>query len=314
VTVQSIAKFDKEQPTVITIGTFDGVHIGHRKILKKLIKNARSKNLKSTVLTFFPHPRMVLQKDNDIKLLNTIDEKVMILEELGLDYLIIHPFTKEFSRLSATEFVRDILVNSLNTKKIIIGYDHRFGRNRDANIKDLNAFGNALDFKVEEIPAQEIDDVSVSSTKVRKALEAGQMEIANKYLGYPYMLTGTVKKGKGLGRQINFPTANLHIVESYKLIPKNGVYAVQSKIDGTLVFGMMNIGFNPTVSGTEDLPSDRQESIEIHFFDFDQDLYDKKIQIDILARIRDEHKFKSVEALKNQLAKDKETSLAILNQ
>ena len=314
VTVQSIAKYDKEHPTVITIGTFDGVHIGHRKILQKLIKNTKSHNLKSTVLTFFPHPRMVLQKDNDIKLLNTIDEKVKILGELGLDYLIIHPFTKEFSRLSATEFVRDILVNSLKTKKIIIGYDHRFGRNRDANIKDLNAFGNTLDFEVEEIPAQEIDDVSVSSTKIRKALEEGQMEIANKYLGYPYMLTGTIKKGKGLGRQLYFPTANLHIEESYKLIPKNGVYVVQSKIDGKIVFGMMNIGYNPTVSKTENLPVRRQKSIEIHFFAFDQDLYGQKLQIDILARIRDEQKFESVEALKNQLAKDKETSLAILNQ
>ena len=314
ITVQSIAKYDKEHPTVITIGTFDGVHIGHRKILKKLIKNARPKNLKSTVLTFFPHPRMVLQKDNDIKLLNTIDEKVKILGELGIDYLIIHPFTKEFSRLSATEFVRDILVNSLKTKKIIIGYDHRFGRNRDANIKDLNAFGNTLDFEVEEIPAQEIDDVSVSSTKIRKALEEGQMEIANKYLGYPYMLTGTIKKGKGLGRQLYFPTANLHIEESYKLIPKNGVYVVQSKIDGKIVFGMMNIGYNPTVSETENLTVRRQKSIEIHFFDFDQDLYGQKLQIDILARIRDEQKFESVEVLKNQLTKDKETSLAILNQ
>ncbi len=314
VTVQSIAKYDKEHPTVITIGTFDGVHIGHRKILKKLIKNTKSHNLKSTVLTFFPHPRMVLQKDNGLKLLNTIDEKVKILGELGLDYLIIHPFTKEFSRLSATEFVRDILVNSLKTKKIIIGYDHRFGRNRDANIKDLNAFGNTLDFEVEEIPAQEIDDVSVSSTKIRKALEEGQMEIANKYLGYPYMLTGTVKKGKGLGRQLYFPTANLHIEESYKLIPKNGVYVIQSKIDGTIVFGMMNIGYNPTVSETENKPVSRQKSIEIHFFDFNQDLYGQKLQIDVLARIRDEQKFESVEVLKNQLTKDKETSLAILNQ
>lgn len=306
-TVQSIAKYDKVHSTVITIGTFDGVHIGHRQILKRLITNAKSGNLKSTVLTFFPHPRMVLQKDSDIKLLNTIDEKIRILETLDLDYLIIHPFTKEFSRLSATEFVRDILVNSLKTKKIIIGYDHRFGRNRDANITDLIAFGNTLDFEVEEIPAQEVDDVSVSSTKIRKALENGQIEIANKYLGYSYMLTGKVKKGKGLGRQIHFPTANLHIEESYKLIPKNGVYVVQSKIDGTVVSGMMNIGYNPTVSGDE-------RSIEVHFFDFVGDLYDRKLQIDILARIRDENKFGSVEALKNQLIKDKDTSIAILNE
>ena len=307
VTVQSISNYDKEHPTAITIGTFDGVHIGHRKILKRLIKNSKDLGLKSMVLTFFPHPRMVLQKDADLKLLNTIDEKIKILEELGLDYLIIHPFTKEFSRFSATEFVRDILVNSLRTKKIIIGYDHRFGRNRDANINDLIAFGSALDFEVEEIPAQEIDDVSVSSTKIRKALEEGNIVTANKYLGYPYMLTGLVKKGKGLGRQLNFPTANLMIKESYKLIPKNGVYVVQSIIGNSTVNGMMNIGYNPTVSGKE-------KSIEIHFFDFDEDLYDQKLQIDILGRIRDEHKFESVEALKNQLLNDKQTSLIMLSQ
>ena len=314
ITVQSIAKYDKEHPTAITIGTFDGVHIGHRKILEKLIKNAKSLNLKSTVLTFFPHPRMVLQKDSDIKLLNTIGEKIKILEGLGLDYLIIHPFTKEFSRFSATDFVRDILVNSLMTKKIIIGYDHRFGRNRDANISDLIAFGNTLDFQVEEIPAQEINDVSVSSTKIRKALEEGDLETANKYLGYPYMLTGVVRKGKGLGRQLNFPTANLFIEESYKLIPKNGVYVIQAQIHNETVSGMMNIGYNPTVAGTEILPPGRKESIEIHFFNFDQDLYDQEIQVDILVRIRDEQKFKSVKALKNQLEKDKVTSLVILNQ
>ena len=250
---------------------------------------------------------MVLQKDTEIKLLNTIDEKMMILERLELDYLIIHPFTKTFSRLSATEFVRDILVNALRVKKIIIGYDHRFGRNRDANINDLIAFGNAFDFEVDEIPAQEVDEVSVSSTKIRKALEEGDIEIANAYLGYPYMLTGEVKKGKGLGRTLDFPTANLFIKETYKLIPKSGVYVVQANINGKMVFGMMNIGYNPTVSGTT-------KSIEIHFFDFNADLYDQRIQVDILARIRDEHKFESITALRNQLKKDKATSLSILNK
>lgn len=307
VTVQSITNYDKEHPTAITIGTFDGVHIGHQKILRRLIKNAELLDLKSTVLTFFPHPRMVLQKDADIKLLNTVDEKSKILESLGLDYLIIHPFTKEFSRLSATAFVRDILVNSLRTKKIIIGYDHRFGRNRDANISDLMAFGSTLDFEVEEIPAQEIDEVSVSSTKIRKALEEGDIETANKYLGYSYMLTGIVKKGKGLGKQLNFPTANLFIEEPYKLVPKNGVYVVQCTMGKATVSGMMNIGFNPTVSGKE-------KSIEIHFFDLEKDLYHQKLQIDIVARIRDEHKFDSVDSLKVQLQKDKLTSLSMLSQ
>lgn len=312
VTVQSISKYDEQHPTAITIGTFDGVHIGHRKILERLIKNAATLELKSTVLTFFPHPRMVLQKDADIKLLNTIGEKTKILQQLGLDQLIIHPFTMEFSRLSATEFVRDILVNDLKTKKIIIGYDHRFGRNRNANITDLKAFGSTLDFEVEEIPAQEIDEVSVSSTKIRRALEAGDIPTANAYLGYNYMLTGTIQKGRGLGRQINFPTANLHIAENYKLIPKNGVYVVQSYLFGKKVYGMMNIGYNPTVNREEGQITGRRERTEIHFFDFNLDLYGLELQIDILHRIRDEHKFESVEALKEQLQKDRETSLSLI--
>lgn len=314
VTVQSISKYDKRHETAITIGTFDGVHIGHRKILERLINNAKNLGLQSTVLTFFPHPRMVLQKDADIKLLNTVEEKAQIMEDIGLDCLIIHPFTRKFSRLSATDFVRDILVNSLNTKKIIIGYDHRFGRNRTANIKDLMSFGGILDFEVEEIPAQEVDDVSISSTKIRNALDRGDVHTANKYLGYEYMLTGIVKKGKGLGRQLNFPTANLHIEESYKLIPKNGVYVIRADLNGRSIYGMMNIGFNPTVDRTPDLKEGRQESIEIHFLDFQGDLYDRKIQIHIMERIRDEHKFNSVKALKEQLQKDKETSLAIITR
>lgn len=306
-TIHNISHF-KDLPfqTVITIGTFDGVHIGHRKILERLINNAKNTNLKSTVLTFFPHPRMVLQKDVDIKLLNTLEEKKQILETLGLDYLIVHPFTKEFSRLSATEFVRDILVNSLKVKKVIIGYDHRFGRNRNANIQDLITFGNALDFDVEEISAQEIDDVSVSSTKIRSALKKGDIETANSYLGYNYMLTGTIKKGKGLGKKFGFPTANLHIEEAYKLIPKTGAYVVKSEMDGKEYFGMMNIGYNPTVDGTD-------KSIEINFFDFDGNLYGKKIQVQLLHRIRDEFKFNSVEELKEQLKKDKSHSLGLIS-
>lgn len=250
---------------------------------------------------------MVLQKDTDIKLLNTLDEKIGILNSLGLDYLIVHPFTKDFSRLSATEFVRDILVNGLRSKKVVIGYDHRFGRNRNANIQDLIAFGSTLDFEVEEIPAQEIDEVSVSSTKIRNALLEGDIATANTYLNYPYMLSGTIKKGKGLGKQFGFPTANLHIAEPYKLVPKNGVYVVKSILDESVHHGMMNIGFNPTVSGTK-------KSIEVNFFGFKGNLYDKKIRVDILHRIRDEHKFNSVEELKEQLQKDKEKSLELISQ
>jgi len=307
VTIQNISKFDNHQATAVTIGTFDGVHIGHKKLLERLINDAKILNLKSTVLTFFPHPRMILQQDANIKLLNTKEEKIKILEKLGLDFLMIYPFSKEFSRLSATEFVKQILVNGLNSKKIIIGYDHRFGRNRNADIKDLITYGKSFDFQVDEIPAQEIDDVSVSSTKIRKALQEGDIKTANAYLGYEYMLTGVIKKGKGLGRQLNFPTANVFIEEDYKLIPKNGVYIVKSTLQNNTVYGMMNIGFNPTVSGTE-------KSIEVHYFDFNQDLYGQKIQVDILDRIRDEHKFNSVEELKLQLQKDKKTSLSIISE
>lgn len=248
---------------------------------------------------------MVLQKDSNIKLLNTLEEKQYILDSIGLDYLIVHPFTKEFSRLSATEFVRDILVNELKAKKVVIGYDHRFGRNRNANITDLVAFGSTLDFEVEEIPAQLIDDVSVSSTKIRKALDEGNIKTANTYLGYSYMLSGTVKKGKGLGKQLDFPTANLHISEPYKLIPRNGVYVVKASWNGKPVYGMMNIGFNPTVDG-------KTKSLEIHFFNFNQDLYDHKIRVELIDRIRDEVKFDSLEALRDQLIKDKKTSLALI--
>ena len=307
ITVQSISKYDKNHPSVITIGTFDGVHVGHKLILERLINDARINDRVSAVLTFFPHPRMVLQKDSDLKLLNTIEEKKKILEDLGLDYLIIQPFTKTFSRLSATAFVRDMLVNALHAKKVIIGYDHRFGRNRNANINDLIAFGNALDFEVDEIPAQEIEAVAVSSTKIRNALLEGDVTTANTYLGYPYMLNGEIIRGKGLGKELGFPTANLHIEETYKLIPKNGVYVVQSSLKNKIVYGMMNIGTNPTVDG-------QHQSIEVHFFDFDHDLYHQHIQVNILHWIREEHKFNSLEELKAQLKKDKETARILIKE
>ena len=305
ITVKGISQYNQAFNTAITIGTFDGVHIGHQKIIERLIKKAAKLNLKSTVLTFFPHPRMILQQESDVKLLNTIDEKTKILQKSGLDLLIIHSFTKEFSRLSATEFVRDMLVNKLQAKQIIIGYDHRFGRNRDANISDLISFGTTFDFEVEEISAQEIEDVSVSSTKIRNALENGRIKTANKYLGYYYMLTGVVTKGKGLGRTINFPTANIKIKETYKLVPLNGVYLVQSYINDSLVYGMMNIGYNPTFNGSE-------KSIEVHFFNFNQDLYNQTLQIDIIDRLRDEKKFNSLDELKEQLKKDQKNSLRLI--
>ena len=289
--------------SVVTIGTFDGVHIGHQKIIERLVKTAKKDKLKSVVLTFFPHPRMVLQKDADIKLINTIDERCSILKQRGLDILVIKKFTKDFSRLTAEAFVEDILVKQLHAKKIIIGYDHHFGRNRSANIEDLKVFGKKYDFEVEEISAQDIDAVSVSSTKIRKALEQGDIKTANSYLGAPFTLSGKVIKGKGLGNTIHFPTANLDIEESYKLIPKQGVYIVKTSFKNETLFGMMNIGVNPTIS------SNNKQSIEIHFFNFNQSIYNEFLNIEILERIRDEQKFDSIETLKSQLQKDQETAL-----
>jgi riboflavin kinase/FMN adenylyltransferase len=289
--------FQSNHPTVITIGTFDGVHAGHRKIIERLVESAKMGQMESAILTFFPHPRMVLQKESDIKLINTIEERKQILERMGIDHLIIHPFTHQFSRLTALEFVRDILVNKLKAKKIIIGYDHRFGRNRTADINTLKEFGNKYDFEVEEITRQEVEDVAVSSTKIRKALLEGRVEKANNYLQYPFTLTGKVVKGKGLGKDFGYPTANLHIEEDYKLIPRNGVYVVKADIDGKCKFGMMSIGTNPTVGGTE-------VTIETFFFEFNKDLYGKKLQIEMLARIRDEKKFESVDSLKIAMKQD----------
>ncbi|MDC1197654.1 bifunctional riboflavin kinase/FAD synthetase [uncultured Algibacter sp.] len=304
--VKNIEIYNSTEPTVVTIGTFDGVHIGHQKIIKHLINTGKSKGLKSVILTFFPHPRMVLQKDSNIKLINTIDERRNILDDLGLDYLVVKKFTHEFSRLSAENFVKGILVEELNAKKVIIGYDHRFGRNRNADINDLKTFGETFGFEVEEISAQDINDVAVSSTKIRLALMDGEIHKANAYLGYNFMLTGKVTKGKSLGKELGFPTANIEIEEDYKIIPKQGSYIVNSMIKDTLVYGMMNIGVNPTVNGSK-------QTIEVHFFDFDDDIYEDTIKIDLLHRIRDEEKFESLEALKLQLAKDKETAIEYIS-
>lgn len=300
--VLNIENYKSSAPAIVTIGTFDGVHVGHQKIIRRLVASGKKDDLKSVILTFFPHPRMVLQKDADIKLLNTIEERSEILDKLGLDYLLIQKFTKAFSRLSAEAFVKQVLVDKLNARKVIIGYDHRFGRNRNADINDLITYGEEFGFEVEEISVEDINDVAVSSTKIRKALYEGHIQKANRYLGSPFMLTGTVVKGKGIGKQLEYPTANINIGETYKLIPKQGSYVVKSKIDDTIVFGMMNIGMNPTVSGD-------RESIEVHFFNFETSIYGKKIRIDILERIRDEQKFESVGALKSQLQKDKQFSL-----
>lgn len=289
------------EASIITIGTFDGVHIGHQKIIQRLVRSGKAKGLKSVVLTFFPHPRMVLQPDFDLKLLHTIEERQLILSKYGVDDIIIKPFTKAFANLSAEDYVKDILVDELNAQHIIIGYDHHFGKNRSANIDDMKAFGKKYNFYIEEISAQDIKDVAVSSTKIRHALLNGDIETANAYLGYPYFMTGMVVKGKGVGKTIQFPTANIYVKSAYKLIPKNGVYVVRSKWNDSVYYGMMNIGTNPTFN-------EHKQSIEVHFFDFEGDLYDKSLQIEVLHRLRDERKFESVDALTAQLKKDQEAS------
>lgn len=303
----SINDFQSTKKTILTLGTFDGVHIGHKKILERITQNTENGKYESLVLTFFPHPRMVLQEKSEIKLLNTISEKTRLLEETGIENLIIHPFDENFSRLTAEEFVHSILVDKFKIQKIIIGHDHRFGRNRTANIDDLIAFGAEYGFEVEQISAKEIQDVSVSSTKIRKALNEGNMTLANEYLGYNYFLSGEVVKGKQLGRTIGFPTANIQIDEDYKLIPKNGVYAVKAIIEQKEVFGMMNIGFNPTVNG-------EKQTIEVHLFDFDADIYGQKIAVSLLHYLREEQKFGSLDLLIEQLNQDKINALGLLRQ
>lgn len=296
----SISDFKCKSKTIATIGTFDGVHIGHKKILEKLTSNASKSNYESLVLTFFPHPRTVLQEGTEMKQLNTIDEKTVLLDKIGIDHLVIHPFDKEFSRLTAEDFVKNVLVDQFNIAKIIIGYDHRFGRNRTADINDLIEFGEKYSFDVEQISVEEINDVSVSSTKIRNALNNGDVTLATIFLDYQYSINGTVIRGKQLGRTIGFPTANIHISEDYKLIPKDGVYIVSCEIDSEKHYGMMNIGTNPTTDSTN-----QKQKIEVHLFDFNQDVYEKSIKVSFIKRIRDEQKFESIDALKNQLALDK---------
>ena len=304
--IENYKNFSISKKSIVTIGTFDGVHVGHQKIMEQLVATAQENNANSVLLTFFPHPRMVLQKDNSLKLINTIPEKIEILEKTGLDYLIIHPFDKDFSRLTAFDFVRTVLVNHLNTAELVIGYDHRFGKNREGNFEQLQEYGHMYDFKVTEIPAQDINQISVSSTKIRNAILNAEIEKANEYLGYSFSLEGTVVSGEKLGNTIGYPTANIDLLESYKLIPKTGAYLIRSFLNGKTVYGMMNIGNRPTVNGVK-------ETIEVHFFDLNKDLYGRQLTIELLTFLRDEQKFSSIEELKKQLFLDKEKSLELIS-
>ena len=304
---RSIEDYDEDKRSVVTIGTFDGIHLGHQKILSRLIKSSKNKDLNSVVLTFFPHPRIILNKYNEVKMIDTLDEKIIHLNEIGIDSLVIHPFDKNFSLLSANQFIKDFLVDKLKIKHIIIGYDHRFGKGREASVTDLKNYADDYDFTVEEIKAQEIEKITVSSTKIRNSINQGDIKTTEKYLGRYFNLTGKVVKGDGLGKKINYPTANIFIEETYKIIPKDGVYLVETIIEDKLFNGMMNIGHRPTI-GTN------VKSIEVHLFNFNEDIYGQVISIKMISKIRDEKKFSSIQALKEQLVKDENYCLKLINK
>ena len=294
----NINEFSSTDNTILTIGTFDGVHLGHQKVLERLTNTAKENNLKSTVLTFFPHPRTILNPDKPLKLINSVKERTELLNRSKVDNLIIHPFDKNFSELDPEKYVVEILVKKLKAKIILIGYDHKFGKNRTADITDLKIYGKKYGFKVIEIKAEEISNIAISSTKIRKAISEGNISTAKKYLGYDFSLSGKIVHGKSIGRTLGFPTANIEVKEEYKLLPKNGVYLIQSVINHNKYFGMMNIGIKPTIK-------ESSKTIEVNFFDFEGDLYHKNIEVNIKKFIRDEIKFDSLELLKSQILKDK---------
>jgi len=304
---KTIDEFSGIENAVVTTGTFDGVHLGHCKIISHLKQIALREKGETVVLTFTPHPRIVLfPEEKTLKLLNTEKEKAALLEKAGVDHLVVIPFTKEFSELSSIDFIRNILVNNIKTKKLVIGYDHHFGKNREGGFEHLKKYGTLYGFEVEEIPAKDINNVAISSTKIRKALIEGDISMANAFLGYEYSISGTVIKGNQLGRTIGFPTANIKVNDSYKLMPANGVYAVKIKVKNKIYKGMMNIGFRPTIGGKE-------LTLEVNIFAFNTDIYNTEISIYFMDRIRNEVKFSDIEALKNQLEKDKEVALQLLS-
>ena len=290
---------------VITIGTFDGVHKAHREIIQSVKDKAEAIGGESALVTFHPHPRQVLFPENEMKLLTVLEEKIDILQSLKLDHLIIIPFTKGFSQLSGAQFVEQMLVSKIHPGVIIIGYNHHFGKDRKGNYEFLKSMEGKYNFEVQQIPKRLVDDMSVSSTKVRNALAESNIKVANNLLGYEYFIRGVVTKGNQLGKKIGFPTANVHVKDKAKLIPANGSYAVKVEHSGQLYHGMLNIGIRPTVKGTE-------ETIEVHIFDFEKDIYGEELTVYFIDKIRDEEKFNDLEDLRKQLIKDKEQSIRLL--
>lgn len=290
-------KLQSPKKSVVTIGTFDGLHIGHQKILKSVVQEAKKENLCSVLLTFFPHPRIVLQEKSEMKLIHTIDEKIELLKSTGIDFVIVQPFYKKFANLSAFDFVKNILVKHLNIKKLIIGYDHRFGKNRTGDFEELENYGKMFDFEVINIQAQKLKETTISSTKIRNAILNGQIQKANDCLLKKFSISGKVVKGKQIGQKLGFPTANIEIAENYKILPKNGVYKVCSFINEKKILGILNIGFRPTLQG-------KSKTIEVHFLDFKENLYGKNLKIVFLEFIREEKNFSNKENLRMQIQKD----------
>ena len=298
----------KLEKAVVTTGTFDGVHVGHQTIINRLKEIALRIGGETVLMTFDPHPRAVLQPENtDLKLLSDINEKTFLLEQAGIDHLIIQPFTIPFSRKTSLEFIEELIVEKIGTTKLVIGYDHHFGRNREGSFEHLKEYGPMYGFEVEEIPAQDIDNVNVSSTKIRAALQEGDISTANLYLGHKYMLTGEVVGGDALGRKLGYPTANIHNNETRKLVPKTGVYAVKVLWNNEWFGGMLNIGIRPTV--TEETIT----KIEVHIFNFDHSIYGQQIRVFFCARLRDEKRFESLDALKQQLHEDEKSARILLD-
>jgi len=303
---RGIEEFKPLKYPVVTSGSFDGVHRGHQKILNRVTSIARERGGDSVLITFWPHPRHILYPDdNSLKILTTFDEKARLLEKAGIDHLIKIRFTREFSQISSEDFIRKYLVEKINTRVLVIGYDHRFGKNREGGFEHLKANSAHYGFEVEEIPPEDVDHVAVSSTKIRKALYMGDLDLANRYLGRRYSISGVVAPGKKIGRQLGFPTANIQVDDDKKLIPVDGIYAVFVEVEGMLHKGMLSIGVRPTIGVTE-------RTIEANIFEFDRDIYGARIAIHFVRKFRDEMKFDSLEELKKQLELDKETATRIL--